>query len=130
MTLRELGENVGFSKATADVRIAQYESGQRTPKAQLMTALAEVLEVSPAALVDQESENNETLMHCLFALEDLRGLRVSWNNGQIQLYFDSPKNKNDKELLDDLRSWSIQRAHLEHGDITQEEYDRWRYNFS
>ena len=32
MTQRELGTEVGFPPASADVRIAQYESGNRTPK--------------------------------------------------------------------------------------------------
>ena len=35
---------------SADVRLAQYETGSRTPKADLTAALAQVLDVSPTAL--------------------------------------------------------------------------------
>ncbi len=35
MTQQELGLAVGFSPASADVRIAQYESGSRLPKADI-----------------------------------------------------------------------------------------------
>ena len=33
MTMKELGNRLGFSEKTADVRIAQYETAKRLPKA-------------------------------------------------------------------------------------------------
>ena len=36
MTQRALGRAVGFPAKTADIRIAQYESGARTPKHDLL----------------------------------------------------------------------------------------------
>lgn len=47
MTQKELGLALGFSQSTADIRIAQYESGARAPKAQLLYQIALVLEVDP-----------------------------------------------------------------------------------
>ncbi len=38
---------MGYSKKTADVRIAQYEKNARTPNAETTAKLAEVLKVSP-----------------------------------------------------------------------------------
>ena len=35
MTQKYLGQVVGFPEKTADIRMAQYESGSRTPKADL-----------------------------------------------------------------------------------------------
>lgn len=32
LTMRQLGEMIGFKGSTADVRISQYESGNRVPK--------------------------------------------------------------------------------------------------
>lgn len=43
MTQKYLGQVVGFPEKTADIRMAQYESGSRTPKADLTNKLAEVL---------------------------------------------------------------------------------------
>ena len=40
---------LGFPEKSADVRLAQYENGSRTPKADLTAALAQILEVSPHA---------------------------------------------------------------------------------
>ena len=57
MTMKYLGQEVGFSESTADVRLAQYESGSRTPKADLIEKLAEALEVSPRALAVPDIDN-------------------------------------------------------------------------
>ena len=50
MTQKELGIAVGFSPESADVRIAQYESGARVPKQNLIRLLAKALNVSPSTL--------------------------------------------------------------------------------
>ena len=50
MTQKYLGMALGFPEKSADVRLAQYENGSRTPKADVTTALADVLDVSPKAL--------------------------------------------------------------------------------
>ena len=39
MTQKYLGMAVGFPERSADVRLAQYETGTRTPKADLTAAL-------------------------------------------------------------------------------------------
>ena len=43
MTQKYLGTAVGFPERSADVRLAQYETGSRKPKADLTAALAQVL---------------------------------------------------------------------------------------
>ena len=50
MKQKELGQALEFSQSTADIRIAQYESGARAPKAQLLRRIALVLEVDPIIL--------------------------------------------------------------------------------
>ena len=76
MTLRWLGMAVGFPEKTADIRMAQYEKGTRTPKEDLTNKLAEVLDVSPRALDVPDIDSKEGLMHTLFALEDIYGLTI------------------------------------------------------
>ena len=50
MTQKYLGMALGFSEKSADVRLAQYENGSRTPKADVTAALAKVFDVSLHAL--------------------------------------------------------------------------------
>ena len=77
MTQKYLGTAIGFPEKSADVRLAQYETGTRKPKADLTNALAQVLDVSPQALDVPDIDSYIGLMHTLFTLEDIYGLTVS-----------------------------------------------------
>lgn len=129
MTQKFLGMAVGFPEKTADVRMAQYESGTRTPKADLTAALANKLDVSPKALDIPEIDSDIGLMHTLFALEDLRGLRVGEIDGELCLRLDKSNRKVYDDMLRMLSAWQEQAAKLDAGEITKEEYDQWRYRY-
>lgn len=79
--------------------MAQYESGTQTLKVDMTNALASVLEVSPLALIVTDIYSEQGLLHTLFALEDLYGLKIE----------QAKKYKN--------------------GEITKNQYDEWRYNY-
>lgn len=129
MTQKYLGMALGFPEKSADVRLAQYETGSRTPKADLTAALAEVLDVSPHALSVPDIDSYVGLMHTLFTLEDNYGLKISEMNGEICLKVDVRKNKDAARLHEMLWTWREQAAKLEAREISQEEYDRWRYHY-
>ena len=76
MTQKELGKAIGFDDRTADIRIAQYESGTRTPKANYVEAIAKALNVKTYALNVPETDTYLGLIHTLFALEDTDDLRL------------------------------------------------------
>ena len=69
MTQKWLGQAVGFPQKTADIRMAQYESGSRTPKEDLVKALANVLEVSPLALNIPDIDSDLGFIHKVFAVD-------------------------------------------------------------
>lgn len=77
MTQKALGIAAGFSPETADIRIAQYESGARTPKRELLCQLAAPLGVSPSQLTVPRIKSHEVLKQLLLALEDEYGLTVT-----------------------------------------------------
>ena len=129
MTQKYLGMMVGFSEKTADVRMAQYETGARTPNADLTAELARVLDVSPKALDVPEIDSHVGLMHTLFALEDIYGLKIGEIDGEVCLRLDKSKGASYIQLLDMFGSWREQAARLERGEISKEEYDRWRYKY-
>ena len=74
MTQKYLGMALGFPEKSADVRLAQYETGSRTPKADLTAALAQVLDVSPHALSVPDIDSYVGLMHTLPIRRDGRFL--------------------------------------------------------
>lgn len=129
MTQKYLGMALGFPEKSADVRLAQYETGSRTPKADLTAALAQVLDVSPHALSVPDIDSYVGLMHTLFTLEDNYGLKITEQDGELALQVDFRQNKDAARLHEMLWAWQEQAAKLEAGEISQEEYDRWRYHY-
>lgn len=77
MTQKALGIAAGLPSETADIRIAQYESGARTPKYALLCTLAEALCVPPSVLDIPRIKSREALKKLLLALEDEYGLTVT-----------------------------------------------------
>jgi transcriptional regulator with XRE-family HTH domain len=129
MTQKELGLAIGFDIKTADIRIAQYESGTRTPKKNVVDKMAHVLNISPLALTTPDIDTYLGLMHTLFTLEDLYGLKINEVNGEVCLHLDKSEDNTCEEMLKMLTAWQQQSAMLESGEITKEEYDKWRYSF-
>lgn len=129
LTQKELGIAVGFDQKNADVRMAQYESGTRTPKDKLLADIAHVLDVSPKALAVPEVDSYVGLMHTLFTLEDLYGLSIGEINGELCLRLDKDKGSTYLSLSDSLNAWQDEATKLKAEEITKEEYDTWRYNY-
>ena len=129
MTQKYLGQVVGFPEKTADIRMAQYESGSRTPKAELTESLAGALGVSPLALSVPDIDSYLGLMHTLFTLEDRYGLTVETGENGVFLRVDPRKGKDAAELSEMLTAWAEQAERLRNGEINREDYDKWRYNY-
>lgn len=129
MTQKSLGMAVGFDENTADVRMAQYESGTRTPKEKLINDIAATLNVSPQALSVPDIESYTGLMHTLFTLEDLFGLKINSIDGEVCLTLDKSKGTNYIELFEMFSAWQKEAEKLKSGEISKEEYDAWRYTY-
>lgn len=75
ITQKELGRRLGYGESSADVRIAQYESGQRTPKQETLIRIAEILEVDVRNFFSPGIATMDELMETLFWMdEEDRGL--------------------------------------------------------
>ena len=129
MTQKYLGTIVGFPERSADVRLAQYETGTRKPKAELTSALAQALDVAPQALDVPDIDSYTGLMHTLFTLEDIYGLTVSEADGEVCLKVNKDKGKDATELLKMLYAWKEQADKLNAEEIDKEQYDQWRYHY-
>lgn len=129
MTQKYLGMLLGFPEKSADVRLAQYETGARTPKADLTASLANVLGVSPLALSVPDIDSYLGLMHTLFTLEDRYGLVIDEAEGDVCLRVNVRQGKDVARLHEMLCSWRQAAAMLKAGEISQEDYDRWRYRY-
>ena len=109
--------------------MAQYESKARTPTHDLVQKMAHVFDVSPLAITVPEIDSYISLMHTLFALEDMYSLKIGELNEQVCLRLKKSDGAAYLSLLDMLHAWQKQAARLEQGEITKEDYDQWRYKY-
>lgn len=129
MTQKFLGVKVGFPEKTADIRLAQYESGKRTPKSDLTEALADALGVSTMALNVPDIDTDLGFMHTLFALEDIYGLKIDKLDDEICIRLDKNRGTSYISLLERFTAWQKEAEKYRNGEISKEEYDRWRYTY-
>ena len=129
MTQKYLGMQVGFPEKTADIRMAQYESGSRTPKADLTNNLAEVFGISAQALTVPDIDSDLGFIHTLFTVEDLHGVKVEKNENEVHIVFDGTKPNTNSDVFQMLTAWAEQAEKYRSGEISKEQYDEWRYTY-
>lgn len=100
MTQKALGMAVGFPQDNADVRIAQYESGVKTLKQNLLCQMALALGVSPSALAVPRIKDSEELYSLLIALKDECGIVLSPQSDNAAAIYEvfGERKKNDENL--------------------------------
>lgn len=134
MTQKELGIKSGFSSATADVRIRQYESNKMIPKADKLADIARALDVDVSALSDVNITSRKEVMQILFELEKLWGVSLKKENDTFSLVF-SNLEKEDRDMFFYLDSWyeALKRHELKIRDSDDYEnhleYLMWKSRF-
>ena len=133
LTQKELGLAIGFDDNTADVRIAQYESGTRTPKEDTLKKIAEILSVNYRAIYEPTLYAAEDVMYTLFELEEhYADLQIYDVEDQTDPH--SPEKHKaisfQVHLLDDFWSeWQQRKKDLADGVISKAEYMEWKLNW-
>lgn len=122
LTQQALGKMLGFKGNSTYIRIAQYERGQRTPKSDYLEKLSSVLNVVPEALNIPSINSSTELMHLLFALEEFFDLRITVLDNKVCLTFGE-----EAEPL--LSEWYEKYKSFQNGDISENEYKNWQYNY-
>ena len=133
MTQKELGIAVGLDEKSADIRIAQYESGTRTPKENLLKKIAEALDVNYRSLYESNLYAAEDIMYALFELDE------HYLNTSLYEVFDTSDPDSPEihmavsfhnHLLDGfLKEWKLRKKQLADGEIDREEYLEWKLNW-
>ncbi len=131
-TQKELGELLGFSAKTCDVRVAQYETGDRVPKEDMLKKIANIFGISLSALQIPDISNWVKRMHLFFAMEDKYGAEIRKIDGEYYLRIEAADAKETaitgvRNAI--LQEWVDKYSALQKGEITKAEYDKWRYNY-
>ena len=132
MTQKEVGVKAGFSAATADARIRQYEAGKMKPKADKLKQIADALGVDVCALSDIDIQSWNDVMMILFELEKDWGLSLKKAEGNYVLSFDGDKTGDHISYAMD--AWYSARKHYHIGrpDASEEDirdYQLWTQQY-
>ena len=111
--------------------IGRYETGERTPKKEIISQLAQALDVNESAIDNVDVDSDVGLMHLFFYLEDIYGLEICEINNKYYLHFDEKKltsitvylkawYEERKKSLSNSENFSAEQKH---------KYDEWRYTF-
>lgn len=122
LTQQELGVKIGIDEKSAGVRIIQYEKGLRTPRKEYVEKFSEVLNVMPEAINVPTINDSTGLMHLLFALEEFFDFRITELDNKVCLIF-------GKEVESLLSEWYEKNKSFQNGDISENEYKDWQYNY-
>lgn len=132
-TQKQLGEEVGFKKSTADVRINQYETDKMSPKADIRSAIAKVLDIDISAISDINIQSFEDIMYIFFELEEKLGMSIEKKDGKTYLSFDD-SNKDIAMLITYMNLWKNQKDSLASDSDSSEEqkrnYELWKSKFA
>lgn len=101
MTQKELGLRMGYPESSASIRIAQYEGSDRHPKQHAIEKLAEILNVTPYALLSNAACSTDDLLQGLIWTEEIVGIDA---------------------VEACLRYWSQLRKLRDNGALTPEQY--------
>lgn len=132
MTQKELGIKAGFSSATADVRIRQYESNKMVPKEDKLREIAAALDVDITALKDHDIYSDLDLMQILFEIEENCGLVIEKEADRYVLSFDEehPLFRFTNYKLDSwYRAKSRLQSNSKDSSYEDKEYLLWKYRF-
>ncbi|MDF9825473.1 transcriptional regulator with XRE-family HTH domain [Breznakia sp. PF5-3] len=133
MTLKELGLAIGFDDKSADIRMAQYESGTRVPKEDTLNKIAKTLDVNPLMLKDVPFSNAENIISTLFELDDEFPIELINYQASRNDDFDRPQEigllVRYPTVQVFLKEWKLRKQELEDGIIDNDEYQEWKLNW-
>ena len=127
ITQKELGIAIGFDESAADVRVAQYESGTRTPKEDILKKIADALEVNYRAIYEPTLYAAEDIMYTLFELDEHYPMFVYDTEGNDGKYKGVCFKSNLLNSL--LEEWQQRKKDLADGVISKAEYMEWKINW-
>ena len=122
MTLKELGLELHFPYKSADVRIAQYESGKRGIKGEIIQQMADALNVSPEALKGPVGYDKNDVMRILFDLED-HGYDIDIHKKGDHIVVEILAD----DLAEQLSDWKKIKTRLKLGRMSEKAYVEWKF---
>lgn len=120
ITQKELAERCDVVEST----IRNYELGKRYPDYDMLNCLAGALGVSYYALAVPQLNDAAGVLHCMFTLEQLYGLKPVKHEDKIYLEITNT-TYSGAVLKPMFTRWESVLQMLNDGEITHEDYEHW-----
>lgn len=151
LTQRDLGLKLGYEERNADVRVAQYESGYRSPRKETLVKIASVLNFNHVHLTGLTpgcpeeiciaflwlEEENKNVFH-LFELEEnpehtsapLEKAAILPYNTETLITQNPIGLWIDHDSINRfLKEWVLRKKQLKSNEISEAEYFEWKINW-
>lgn len=134
LTQKELGIAIGFGELTADVRMAQYETGTRVPKEKVLFDISKVLNVSLEYLSTPALVTAKDILLALMGMEIDNYNETTFGEIEYNNKYGEPMKHtgiyfNRADLESPLAEWAKVKKELDEGTISLEEYEEWKTNW-
>lgn len=138
MTQKELGIKIGFSAATADTRIRQYEKDTMAPKSEIRKKMATALDVDMSALSNIDIQSIEDVVRTFFFMEECLGFEIESFDSDQRFFFNKEKIYFSDREISILNSymyiWQEQKKNLlniknDNKEDSYREYELWKSRF-
>lgn len=120
ITQKELAERCDVVEST----IRNYELGKRYPDFNMLNSLADALGISYYSLAEPQLNAAAGVLHCMFTLEQLYGLKPVKHEDKVYLEI-TDEAYSGAILKPMLTRWEAILQMLNNGEITQEDYEHW-----
>ena len=120
ITQKELAERCDVVEST----IRNYELGKRYPDFNMLNSLADALGISYYSLAEPQLNAAAGVLHCMFTMEQLYGLKPVKHEDKIYLEI-TDETYSGAILKPMLTRWEATLQMLNNGEITQEDYEHW-----
>lgn len=155
--MEEFGNALGFEGKSASVRVAQYESGTRVPKTDMLREMSKILNCSYDAFKDYNEGSAEDILETLFWLDETNDIWLFEVPTSPSIYSKKGRSKKDSDsdnpntpfneddfsfsdtpigitfnfrtLNEFINAWYKKKNELKNGDITRDEYFEWKINW-
>ena len=126
LTQKAVAEACGITEPA----IRNYELDNRIPSYETLEDIASALNVSYYALAEPILGAYAGVMHCLFRLEYVHGLKPTLIDGKPALIFDPTNNKTGDAIIQQMmEKWLEARAKLDAGEWTMDQYEDWESQY-
>lgn len=124
LTQKQLGEAIGLGESA----VRNYERDIRTPKREQLDAMARAMDIAPEALYEIGAGNAREALEVLFRLEGTLGLKPVETKDGIAVAV-SPDAPGAQKSAAALKAWKRMRDDLEAGNVSEDDYERWKASF-